>query len=374
MQFYLGPWYFYPKAQPAHFGPPPGTRCLLDLSPNHAPGSRGVFLSPNPLPLDYERVPEHRLIPFAWDALTMQAAPDGLGLPRPLVPETTGLLNLYLGPLGLVGREEFRWGKHPHTNRLRDQMRNGFRKTWEGGDRTHARRCLDYDRQKYGLRGKDWRELVPRDLLPHVPGPLPHATTYTDHFTYSDSTLESNGSWSKQAGQLNVVSSACKDTTGGAVAFYRWDQDLSSVDMTVQALITSIGGAGDGSYAGTCGRYASAADTAYWGTSRSTNGQGAGIWTRIAGSLVNLTNTGNVAATPFTGTLTCNGSTISYADGTNTPSLTDTQIDGTTVGGKRGGIAGFTAGTFCIMDDWQAADIGGGGTTMGAAQYYHLLG
>ncbi len=363
MRFYVGPWQLTRDSWLRYYGPPTGARTLLDLSPNQSPGSRGLFAADR-LGLDYEPVAEADLTAFAWHALTTFAAPDGMEQVGPLVPTLEGVLELHLGPLGRVRAERFVWGQHGHTNRLRDLLRLHFQQRW-AVNRDHARRCLDYECLKYGLHGDLWRELVPRDLLPHVPGRLPHATSYSDNFNRADSYLNV-ADWSCDAigggvPNFEIVSNKLKQVNNtGAFYFARYDHDLSGTDHTVTLDYST------GSGVLQCGPTArvSSSDfhTCYFGSSRIDNTT-FNVYKVSAGTLSTAidTGTGN-GAPPFTMSLTCNGSTITYSDGVANHSVTD---PGGITTGTRGGLAALNAGSTLTLDNWTAADLASG--SVGAA-------
>jgi hypothetical protein len=351
MRCYLGPW----VRDRGAFAPPPGAVALVDLSPPHLPGSRGLFAAAR-LGLDYQRVADPARL--SWDALTTRSAPDGLGRPRPLVPTTAGRLELHLGPLGRVRADRFAWGLHPHTGRLRDQLRGQFALRWESGEYDHARRCLDFEREKYALADGLWRELVPPRLRPYVEGPLPHQTTITESFNKADSTtLGPDLSWTEISGGWEVVSNRCRKSTGSDAQSHcaRADSDLSSADHYAQ--IASYY-PGNTSYHGpACRLPGTSTETFYSFVTASEDGTGY-LVKMVAAAQTNIA-TGSVG-TRTDGTLVkveANGSTITgYFGGSSAASTTDTAITGNVRAGLNQYHVTGTTGTF---DSFEAADLGG---------------
>lgn len=293
----------------------------------------------------------------------MDADPTGDSFVKPLQPGQ-GRLSLYCG--GQSHHDRFQWGRHTHTNRLRDTLRADFRKTFEAAqagelkDREHHRRVLDALCDKYGIA--DWREFVPDDLQADIPGRLKHETTITESFNTADSdTLGPNLTWTELVGDIDIVSNQARSTTLGSQVIARADSDLSSVDHYVQASV----GAGDettSSNPGVIGRKDGTATLTFY----LANGDFvsnvlrlfkcvAGAFTQL-GSNVSLTLT---SPTTYLFRLTCNGSSITHTvDSVDQTTQTDTAI----TAGLRCGLRGQkNTSTYVSWDSFEAADLGGGG-------------
>lgn len=176
------------------------------------------------------------------DQLTTGSDPSGQSGPKPLVPGTDGVLRILVGGHSEVWRQDFRWGIHPHTNRLRDLLRRQFEEQWEAtnGD-DHCRRCLDYTCKKY--RVDDWREFIPQRLHAHVPGRLPHATTITDNFTRANGdTIGNLLTWTEVANDWDTENNSIfkANGSGDEAGLARADSDLSSDDHYAQGVTTQV--------------------------------------------------------------------------------------------------------------------------------------
>lgn len=303
------------------------------------------------------------LVDLLWDQLTAGADPSGEEAPKPLVPTTAGILELHLGGHGTspVKSERFIWGKHPHTNRLRDLLRRDFESLWEetnGHD--HCRRVLDYTCGRY--RVDDWTEFVPSRLHAHVAGRLPHATTITENWTRADGdTIGNLLTWTETSGDWDTLSNqAILFTTGGtAVKSARAESGLSGTDHYSQVLVAFLGASGT-CIGGAAARFNSGALTFYHAHEFQTNGA-----SDTARSQKQVTGTDTTIGTNTTGItwagtdvikIECNGSSIKrYRNGSLQDTATDTAITTNT----RCGIVGFSSGVANVvkLDDFEAADL-----------------
>lgn len=288
-----------------------------------------------------------------WDQLTNGSDPTGQAGPLPLMPKADGNLELAVSGHSVVRREVFRWGNHPHTNRVRDVVRKDFRANFLRNP-THARRVLDKWREKY--RTGSWQEFIPADLLAVVPGPLPHQTTITDDFTRADGdTIGNLLTWTEITGDIDTVSNAAKSVTASD-NIARAESDLSGDDHYSQGVVTFNTAGGPGltvrHHASAVTHYTMYSEPAgsYWE-----------IFKYVGGSYTQL-GTGNSGwANPSGATyrLSADGSSVEAFVGgvSKVGPVTDSAI----TGNLRCGMYLFKQDN--ILDNFEAADIAAGRTT-----------
>jgi hypothetical protein len=359
-----------------------------------------------------------------FDTLTRLSDPDGLAAPGPLMPDRSGLSVFLSGEL--LHRELFS-SSHAHYNRFRDRRRGDFRKLYLGGiakaqelrtlsgilpntwnqirnstdqritkwrslllrafragltvtqvknrielraqrAETHARRVLDYWRIKHQV---PWQELVPADLLPDVPGPLPHETTLNESFNaMANNELLVGGAsdidWLEQTSYADWKARNAGHTSMGmgknsslaGVLNVAWtDTNLSSDDHKVRCVLPLVGVL----YAGPVSRYdetVTAAGTFYCalGDSSATY-----ITRMISGTQVNIGTYGGAVNNGDTLEIESDGSShTARVNGSDRIYVTDTNIFGYTAVG----VTQFLAdNTYPAVDDWHAEDLSAGGIT-----------
>lgn len=312
-----------------------------------------------------------KLTDLLWDQLTNGADPAGEAGPKPLVPTTGGQLELWLGGHSLVRREAFRWGVHPHTNRVRDVIRRDFERLWEAtGGHDHCRRVLDYQAKK--LRA-DWRDLIPARLRPHVAGPLPHQTTITDDFTRADGdTIGNLLTWTELENDFDTVSNRASLTTTGADSFARADSNLSSDDHYSQITARGNSTAGASAIYPTC-RNATGATRTWYMVDNSIGGDASTLYKRVTGT---FTAIGSGIAHTFANDtdylieVEANGSTItSRIDNVDIDTVTDSAITGNLMCG----FGGYRTGGTTSYDGFEAADLAAGGTAVPVFRRHYQL-
>lgn len=293
------------------------------------------------------------------ELLTTGADPDGGECHLPIMPMTGGRLGVDIGRSARIG---FRWG-NAYSDIVKRNLRIEFRKLMQDAlsgkliDTLHHRRVLDYWCCKYGIRDA-WREFVPDDLQADVPGPIDHATTYTEAFTRADSTsvMGNDLTWTQVAGTFGTYSNTgFLNTDSVTYNLARAEHDLSSADHYSQLQLATPSGAltpGNTDFNGPAARHASAAQTCYM-TSIFTTDQY--ITKVVAGTGTNLANAASTFGTTITYKIECNGSTIKgYNDGVEVVSVTDSSITGNT----RCGISASLALT--CWDNFECADLAAG--------------
>jgi hypothetical protein len=247
---------------------------------------------------------------------------------------------------------------------VKSLVRRDFAKTMRDSldgkmkDKLHHLRVLDAYCDKYGV--DDFNEFVPEELQKDVPGRVKHETTITDNFNASDAELTVAGSqltWvvpASFAGDWAIVSNGVSATSGGdlfarnAIA----DSDLSSADHYSHVEISSV----------PIGKY--------FGSTCRADGD-VTMYTTMIDGLGNLflskyvgggapTHMGTISQSIASGNILrvqSDGSTISaWVNGSMVTSVTDTAI----TGNLRCGLHQYSPNGTATMDDFEAADIGGG--------------
>ena len=236
-------------------------------------------------------------------------------------------------------------------------------------DAVFHRRWLGYQVRKLGVAHTS---LIPLDLPPEAP--IEPTTTLTDNFDRANADPPSNSAegwaWAEVAGdRWAIVSNKLTLATGSSAAHQlRAQSDLAGADQTVGADITWP--LATTRIAGLAGRYASAADTCYWGYARA-DSNNCRIGKRIAAvdTVLSTSAVKPTAGSPVACALTVDGSALRWViAGVCDMNLTDTAISS----GARAGckLLAFTADNG-LIDNWQAADIAPGG---GACNSLPLLG
>jgi hypothetical protein len=313
-----------------------------------------------------------RLVDLLWYHLTTGSDPQGLDAAKPLLPTVRRRLELHLPGHGRALRSEpFRFGRHPHTDRVRPLLQAAYGRLHNAPGppiygQSHARKVLDYWGEKYGLIGDDVLQLVPPDLRRDHPGRLPHATVYTDDFNRPDEALAAGDDWiARVGGDGGAVVDEQARYVNDSPLFRRrdmWVPALSSDDhygQLVAAALTGSTGAAtvmarvsadrNNFYAGRIARSGiGGAEHAFniWLAQNYEGGFG-GSLTAIA-SLSGQTLT----PTPFLLRFVADGSTLSlWRDGVEILTATDTTLSGHTQTGMAGGSFDND------FDDWETADL-----------------
>lgn len=277
------------------------------------------------------------------DILTQGADPAGESAVAPLVPTSQGNLEIYLGRQFSI--EPFKWGQHPHTNKLTSLLQKQTDRHYKE-DPEHVRRVLDATCCKYRI--EDWKQFTPTKLRKKIPGRLKHETTHSDSFTGTDGTVLPNFTTTFGI-QWEIASNQARSSSTVGVSRQRYNTDLSSDDMRVQLTLNS---SHSGAYAGPLARH-SAADAHYlWSVKTSATA------TRLMSAGGTTIYSSDAAVTlPCTLRISSNGSTIkSFYNGVLEATVTDTSIAGNLRGGMRGSGNG-TVGNRALIDDFSQSDI-----------------
>lgn len=294
------------------------------------------------------------------DQLTLGSDPAGLDRCAPLLPGVDRRLKLHCGG-DTIWSAKHTWGD-AYTNRIAARLHADYRKiAAENPDL--ARQVLDYQCEQYQLKGDDWRQLVPAELRDDHPGPLKHATTYTESFNTANSdTLGPDQTWTELTGDWDVVSNLCEcQAVSNNSAALRMDADLSSDNHYAQFSLTQLGnGSGASNDAnGPAVRKDSTATLTFY-TARAARNPSTGssllLQKCVGGTFTSLGSGGSITISlPDTVRVEANGSTIDgYYDGVLIDSQTDTAI----TGNLRTGARVFTTTTTKTrFDSFECADL-----------------
>lgn len=309
-----------------------------------------------------------------FDHITSGSDPTYQGPTPPLMPTASGILEVSLGGHSLIKSERFRYGTHPHTNKVQAVLHRNYRNMRaevEAGRMIdgHERRVLDFWLDKYRLDKIDpasWKRLVSPELRAGHSGPLPHRTTITESFNKADSDiLGPDLTWTELIGDLDVVSNEAQTTDANSFVV-RADSNLSGDDHYAQASMTnSCSGSGTSSCQAVARKDSSATETFYvaianWEQNTLQLFKAiSGTFTQL-GSNVSQTLTDGVYETIRT---ECDGSTIKHVfNSVDKITETDTAITGNLRTGLRG--KNNKAGCHAAFDDFEAADLAAGQTVI----------
>lgn len=205
------------------------------------------------------------LIDLLADQMTMGSDPTGLDANKPLMPTSSGSLEIHLAGHSKVWSRAFGGLVSGHGNRVLTLIQNDFRRTIDDsmsgrlnsrhgrGDKQHYRRILDALVGKYGV-GDDWKRLVPPGSRRNIEGPLPHETTIGDTFVDTNGVLladhtatGSGGGFTWTVDLYSVSSPGTQDIQGnnysatgtGNTVRNRADSDLSGDDHSSQISVVA---------------------------------------------------------------------------------------------------------------------------------------
>lgn len=290
---------------------------------------------------------------WLFDHLTLGADPAGLERAKPILPGVDRWMRLIVAGAELASHKHH-WGDK-YTSHVADVLKDDFREQF-ALDPTHARKCLDWQREKYRLAGaEEWKQLVPSDLLKDVPGPLEHETSFTESWP-TDSLDISTGQdqiWTEVLGDCDVDTGRIKGTSGNTEKRVRCETVLSGADHYCQGLITHITGVNASRAVAVDNRFDATDDTCYRYRIKGMSG-GESIEKCITGTISVLTSGARTGSASNTMYIEANGSSLEakYA-GSTALTVTDTAI----TGGVRIGCGGNGQGSVWGLDDIAAADL-----------------
>jgi hypothetical protein len=222
----------------------------------------------------------------------------------------------------------------------------------------HYLKVLDFWKDQHNA---DWQLFVPDDLPKEQP--VKHETTRLDDFNRANGPIGSSSegwSWTYVAGSYNISGNTAIPASS-AHNNCRAEGTLSSADHYAQANATL----GSGNDVGVIVRFDSSAETCYVLLNEGTNDR---IYKIVAGAYTSLFSTAQGTPGGAVMYLEVNGSSLqAKRAGSNTASGTDTAI----TGGVRGGLRSYYNASGNILDNFEAADLGGGATTVTAGNVTH---
>lgn len=291
-----------------------------------------------------------------WRMATAGGDPAGSLRSRPLLPVGQQLV-LTLGGHGILRQEPFVWGEHPHTSQVQAVLQQDIGALMTTVPLASVRKVLGALTRQYDV---PWWSFVPRDGLPHIPGPMLPATTIHDTFNRADGALgtSSDGDWSWTDDDVGLaIESNVMRCTSTGYGRARAEKDLSSADMYASCSNLAVNLAL--AKAGLLVRFSVSAVTYYVSVYRSDAGSGNAVvetFKVVAGTATSLagpTDTGSGAN--LTAKLQTQGSQVTTRyNAAMIHTLTDTAI----TGHQR---AGIEANNFFSLeggfDNFEAADI-----------------
>jgi hypothetical protein len=321
-----------------------------------------------------------------WETLTIQSDPIGDYRVRPIMPTEVRQMECWLAG-GLLQSKRFRVAD-PESTPVLDLLRRQYRKVRQDSlegrcrnargqvDQRHYLKFLGYLERQYGIGYRAFQSANLPDEAPLTP-----ETTLNETFNTADSTtLGPVYTWTEYTADVEIDrfevagnQVAC-DTLGGADQAARANADLSGANHYAQLNVTALGAGGNNVWMGAAVRFSSSVHTCYFASIRQVNDTNA-IYKIVAGVSTELGTPASVTVSlPAIVKCQADGTTLkSYWDGAETESITDSAIDGVTVGGLRCGIQGFNAFgdlTNATGDSWEAADLGGAEATPISQQIY----
>lgn len=301
-----------------------------------------------------------------FDHLTNGSDPDGLNACKPLMPTVNLNLDVHLGGHSLIKRVKFKFGKHFHSEKIKDVLQKRLLKIRQDAHESKIRRPIVLEMQvvdeeidhefhrrvataiceKYNI--KDFEDIRPKDW-DKSETLLPHSTIITDDFNRANQsglgTSAEGWSWEDFAAGANISNNRAVSTTDGAkipIAAI----DLATDDHYSQAAVfptsSSIGliarkdGLSTNTFYNIFCFFGST-----WRTVKRVNGTGTVLGSSSSASLQN----GTIMK------LECDGSSISrYRNGQLQTTVTDTAIENN----LRCGL--YLTGT-SQADDFEAGDL-----------------
>jgi hypothetical protein len=219
---------------------------------------------------------------------------------------------------------------------------------------------------------RGWYEVYLGGLLCRLPV-MAGMTTLTETWTAANTSnssatsLDAGQDWTKQTSNAtwSIQSNQAEAFGNNGFNVIRVESDLATVNMDVQFTLVSILNSGGNVVIGPAARMTSSTFETHYSMNARWDGAGVGTHLMLKWVAGVETSLGENAQDP------ANGQTLKMrADGTSISGyrngsvligpVTDSAIDGVTVGGKRGGAFCFVANASVInatIDDWSAADL-----------------
>lgn len=284
-----------------------------------------------------------------WLMLTELSDPTGSTAPKPLMPDSRLLMEVHLGGHETVKRVKFKAEEHPKVLELLRLSYETVKAESLARDDDLYLKVAGYWRDKYGFDVRTAEQQ--RDGIKEP------ETIISDNFNRADESLDA-GPWDEVVADWEVLNNMARNPTATVNGSARYTTPLSGADQFSQVIYAATNATAR--FAGPAARFAGAAETYYVARSRPNTSATHVISKVVAGTLTNLQITAENPApsTPFTVKLEVNGTTLKhFSDGVQQGAdLTDSAIDGTTVGGFYAGM--YAIGSTVDLDDFLAEDLG----------------
>ena len=216
-----------------------------------------------------------RLVGLVFDHLTTGADPSGEDGPGPLRPTRGGELIIVMHGHSVVWRQRFRWGEHPHWQKVRDRYRRDLLRARLDTLKGTIGRDADFHRRFATsavevLRGSgmaSWNDLRPGGW-PAGERPRPRRTSHEDTFDRADQdplgTSSGGQSWTDIRGDWEIISNSAGIGTDGQVSAARLEADVSSDGHYAYGTISTLSFVSSArSVAGPYARMSASAETGY---------------------------------------------------------------------------------------------------------------
>lgn len=290
-----------------------------------------------------------KLIDLLIDHLTRGADPAGLDACKPLAPNGSLDLEIWMPGHSKVWSEKFDWKSHRHAAKLKDLLRADAKELKEQLPQAVYEKWLGDVERKY--KGKIASE-VDADARPRKP-----ETALLENFAVGDTgTLGGTYTWTETNGTWAIVSQRAELTSGEVWADARCEQDLSGTDHHAIAQVAKLAsGSGNFSYMGAAIRCSSSARTHY--AAIGANNEDQILLDKVVGGTRTGLGTASISISlPQPCRCSASGSSISglWNSITTVGPVTDTAIST----GTRGGLAGngSAAPDQATVEWWSAED------------------
>lgn len=287
------------------------------------------------------------LCDLLWSTFHEASDPTGRTAPKPGQP-FYGDLILPFGRLGVLRRERFKYGEHPHTEKLRELHRIDYRRMKaRGGPYRKWVACVG---RRYDLDdpAAEFADVYERHLQP--------ATKFPDDFdgTNDLTWTDVSGTWNQTGGILEYNS-----TSNGT---RRAEHPVSDDDHKVQANIATLDNSGGVVQGGPAARFSSSAETCYIAFLQITGGgsEEIEVWKVLSGfpaTQIGNTEDGDTFAIPDDCLLMAVASMI-FAGRSASGGLVSGGYDTSITGNNYGGLYGLEAsGSTLELDNYEIDDL-----------------
>lgn len=313
---------------------------------NTTPGDLRSITATNAMKDAFLRLAGYRpqgstLMEILGDCL-LNGDPTGESRVAPLEPESGSELTIWLPGHSKVWGEAFEWGKHRHTNRLRDRIRHSIGLIVEDNPLLAEKLAGAYS-AKYAGRCDHpaGLEMLPPAARANGLRPKRPSTSFSDDFSSGLT------GWTQLSGTWSIVSGGLAKTANVNVAqFIRRESDVSSADHEVSAtLLTNE----PSRVHGPACRFSSVASTSYVNA----NFAGNNYLAKYTPAQTNLSFVPYILLANDSFLVGASGSTITgKVNGAVKNQVTDTSLAGAT----RGGCTQYGTGANASLDNFLIDD------------------